>query len=61
MYLFVCARVALSPESGKRSRRRYVDDESGASTGRFFVEHMADNLVMQEVDRIVAFARTHSD
>ncbi|KAL8127506.1 hypothetical protein AgCh_014423 [Apium graveolens] len=53
--------IPLSPESGKRSRRRYVDDESGASTGRFFVEHMTDNLVMQEVDRIVAFARTHSD
>ncbi|KAL8105240.1 hypothetical protein AgCh_029145 [Apium graveolens] len=32
-----------------------------ASTRRSVIEHMADDLVMQEVDRTIAFARAHPD
>ncbi|KAK1363275.1 hypothetical protein POM88_038836 [Heracleum sosnowskyi] len=53
--------IALPPTSGKRRRRRFVDDESGASTDRSVIEHIADGLVMQVVDRTVAFARAHPD
>ncbi|KAK1388920.1 hypothetical protein POM88_017098 [Heracleum sosnowskyi] len=52
---------ALPLTSGKRRRRRSVNDESGASTGRSVIEHIADQLVMQAVDRTVAFARAHPD
>ncbi|KAK1395747.1 hypothetical protein POM88_005610 [Heracleum sosnowskyi] len=51
--------IPLPPTSGKKRRRRSVDDESGASTGRSVIEHIADDLVMQAVDRTVAFARAH--
>ncbi|KAK1385776.1 hypothetical protein POM88_023511 [Heracleum sosnowskyi] len=51
--------IPLPPTSGKKRRRRSVDDESGASTGRSVIQHIADDLVMQAVDRTVAFARAH--
>lgn len=53
--------IALPPTSGKRRRRRSVDDESGASTSRSIIEHISDGLVMQAVDRTVAFAHAHPD
>lgn len=53
--------IPLPPTSGKRRRRRSVEDESGASTSRSPTEHIADHLVIQAVDRTVAFARAHPD
>ncbi|KAK1354430.1 hypothetical protein POM88_047686 [Heracleum sosnowskyi] len=51
--------IPLPPTSGKKRCRRSVDDESGASTGRSVIQHIADDLVMQTVDRTIAFARAH--
>ncbi|KAK1361446.1 hypothetical protein POM88_045920 [Heracleum sosnowskyi] len=53
--------IPLPPTAGKRRRRRSIDDESGASTGRSVIERIADGLVMQAVDRTVAFARANPD
>ncbi|KAK1372819.1 hypothetical protein POM88_029012 [Heracleum sosnowskyi] len=54
-------KTALPPTSGKGRRRRSINDESSASTGRSVIEHIVDQLVMQAMDRTVAFSRAHPD
>ncbi|KAK1353453.1 hypothetical protein POM88_052588 [Heracleum sosnowskyi] len=61
MKTFMVYTTSLPPTSGKRRRRRSVNDESGASTGKSVIEHIADQLSMQAVDCTVAFARAHPD